>query len=82
MSYYYTFEVLGEGVYCFEQFDRRNCSSIEWTIHKNCFMDLLNPTANEIAVHDMISFSSNGLSIPPQDVWPEFLRLHMIHNLS
>lgn len=82
MSYYYTFDVLGEGVYGFEQFDRRNCSSVEWTIHENCFMDISNPTANEIAVHDMICFESNGLSIPPQHVWPEFLRLFMLHKLS
>lgn len=81
MSYYYTLEVLGKGIYGFEQFDRRNCSSVEWTIYVDCFMDLSNPTSDEIAVHDMIFLSSNGLSIPPQTVWPEFLRLLMIHNL-
>jgi len=82
MSYYYTLEVLSEGVYSFEQFDRSNCSSVEWVIHEDCFMELSNPTVQEIQMHDMLSFKSNGLSMPPQNVWPEFLRLLMIHNLS
>ncbi|OXZ49388.1 hypothetical protein RW71_04417 [Escherichia coli] len=82
MSYYYTLEDLGKGIYRFEQFDRRNCSSVEWVIHESCFMDISNPTPDEIAMHDMLSLSNNGLSVPPQDIWNDFLRLLMLHNLS
>lgn len=82
MSYYYTLDVLENGVYCLEQFNRSNCSSIEWIIYEDCFEDLSNPTEQEISMHDMLDLKSNGLSIPPQYVWDEFLRLIMIRNLS
>lgn len=73
-TFYYHVEDEGDGIYSFEQFDRRDCSSLIWKICMNYFAEgIQHPSEADKFFHAMMYSLNPGNGFPPDGIWHEFL---------